>query len=304
MGKAMVVLRRPGSRSAKDLPVAPSAMTTLMSRFAAATSIRTSAPVESPRPPRRSGSTSFCRFRNAAAPFTSCCQPHPHPLGLLWLSPLPRASYRSTPYPWGGEQLGVPAGAASVPAGAVGEADFSGYATRDDDGGAVLRGVVPAGEVQPVGGVEGDGTEGTAGWGACLVAVLVCLDQRHADRNDEELCHPAPTPIATARLTQPRRGVLLRSPWCKIGMATPRPISRRPATAARMPVRSLASGPAVATWATCRAPLVAVTVPIPRAIPARSPGRSRVNSAAAANRRWWPRPTPAGVDRPGPPADG
>ena len=88
---------RPGLRASVagtpvERAVAPSATSARSPPRFAATSISTSAPVESPMPPIRSSSTSGRRRRKSSAPATSLSQPQPIEFGLPSLSPRPRAS--------------------------------------------------------------------------------------------------------------------------------------------------------------------------------------------------------------------
>ena len=75
----------------------PSATTAASPPLVPATWTSTSAPVDSPSPPIRAGSTSGRAFRNAIAPSTSRGQPQPHAFCVPSLRPRPRASHSSTP---------------------------------------------------------------------------------------------------------------------------------------------------------------------------------------------------------------
>src|SRR3954470_333732 len=145
----------------------------------AATWIRTSAPLERPSPPMRSGSTSGRSRRNASAPATSFGQPQPNPTGLPSLSPRPRGVVDEDAETVAGEKLRVrdrpgPVASCSV----------------DDDHGRTVAGrVVPTGELEAIGRSEGHPFVLRTRRGADRLAVLVCIDDRQADRQDEPVDH-------------------------------------------------------------------------------------------------------------------
>jgi hypothetical protein len=103
IARPKVHLPRAGSSwsmsSAVDRAPAPSDTTAASASVSAAVSIIISPPTERPMPPIRSGSTSGRRCKYAMAALTSASPPQPQAFGSPSLSPSPRRSKRSTPYP-------------------------------------------------------------------------------------------------------------------------------------------------------------------------------------------------------------